>query len=129
MPEITKHTSTKSYLRTCFNVFSFQAVGIAVSWAVFGCQFLLLYIRADNEDNCKGHSATINISLLGLCKKDVALKFCWIYIGYAILLIAAFFGAVSQFRGYWNLIDVYFISGIYNYYLTISKQAIRAYYT
>ena len=31
---------------------------------------------------------------------------------YSILLILGFVGCVSQFRGYWNLIDVYFISGI-----------------
>ena len=92
----------------------FQAVGIAVSWIAFGAQFLLLYFHADNEEDCKSHSARIQVNVFGLCKKDLALKFCWIYIGYAILLIAAFFGAVSQFRGYWNLIDVYFISGMYN---------------
>ena len=31
---------------------------------------------------------------------------------YSLLLILGFVGCVSQFRGYWNLIDVYFISGI-----------------
>ena len=81
---------------------------------VFGAQFLLLYFHADDENGCKGHSTRIKINVLGLCKKEIALKFCWIYVGYAFMLVVAFFGAVSQFRGYWNLIDVYFISGIYN---------------
>ena len=76
---------------------------------VFFVQFIVLYFHANDKYDCKGHSAEIRINVFGLYKKDLVLKFCWIYIGYAIMLIAAFFGSVSQFRGYWNLIDVHFI--------------------
>ena len=80
---------------------------------MFGTQFLLLFFHENEENECIGHPTKIKINVCGLYKKVFVLKFCWIYIGYAIMLIAAFFGAVSQFRGYWNLIDVYFLPGIY----------------
>ena len=78
---------------------------------MFFFQFVILYFDNDSETDCKPYQRKLNIKIPGCFSKELKLIFSFAYIGYAIMLIAAFFGCVSQFRGYWLLIDIHFIPG------------------
>ena len=72
----------------------FQYVGFAASLAVFILQFVSLYIHADSEKEDQYRP---------FFKRMIA------YLVHALVLNIAFFASVCLFRGYWHLLDVYFI--------------------
>ena len=74
---------------------------------VFFLQFIILYFEAEKDTKSKFIEQKLKI--FGL--KEITLSISFLYLAYAIMLIAAFFGCVSQFRGYWLLIDIHFIPG------------------
>ena len=78
---------------------------------MFFFQFVILYFDNDIETDQKPYQRKLNIKIPGFFSKELKLILSFAYVGYAIMLIAAFFGCVSQFRGYWLLIDIHFIPG------------------
>ena len=71
-----------------------QYVGVAASAAVFVLQFVSLYLHADSEEEDQQRPLSIRIIA---------------YLVHFLVLNIAFFASVCLFRGYWHLIDVYFI--------------------
>ena len=73
-------------------------MGVLSSGIVFVLQFVSLYCHADNgrQNNDRSVGQRISVRLL-----------------HTVILVIAQFGCVSAFRGYWKLIDVYFIPGRY----------------
>ena len=106
----------------------FQAIGICVSWAVFFFQFVILYFDNDIENNRKPYQRKLNIKIPGFFSKELKLNFSFAYVGYAIMLISAFFGCVSQFRGYWLLIDIHFIPGKNSFFMYFIQILLLKYF-
>ena len=84
---------------------------------MFFFQFVILYFDNDIETDQKPYQRKLNIKIPGFFSKELKLILSFAYVGYAIMLIAAFFGCVSQFRGYWLLIDIHFIPGKNSFFM------------
>ena len=95
---------------------------------MFFFQFVILYFDDDIETDRKPYQRKLNIKIPGFLSKELKLIFSFAYVGYAIMLIAAFFGCVSQFRGYWLLIDIHFIPGKNSFFMYFIQILLLKYF-
>ena len=74
---------------------------------------MILYFHPENASLYNDYQSKIKLNIPAIGFKEVKLKLCFVYIGYVVLLIAAFLGCASQFRVYWKLIGLCFLPGTF----------------
>ena len=88
-----------------------QGIGFGCAWLVFFLQFLFAWLYHKSKfANLKATENSTRFKILRL-------------IGYDVVIMIALIGNVASFRGFWNILDVYFLPSKIFYLFFTSNSA------